>query len=90
MKVLPRPLLPPVRGQIRNPKMKSPGPGWISHDIHTDGVDNDRLSDSREFLNVKNVVLIGADGDIVVKYLCLDVVEEWMENVRETNLKFHI
>ena len=43
-----------------------------------------------EFLNVKNVVLIGADGDIVVKYLCLDVVEEWMENVRETNLKFNI
>ena len=59
-------------------------------DIHTNGVDNDRLSDSREFLNVKNVVLIGADGDIVVKYLCLDVVEEWMENVRETNLKFNI
>ena len=55
-----------------------------SNDIHTDGGDNDRLSDSREFLNVKNVVLIGADGDIVVKYLCL----EWMENVRETNLKF--
>ena len=58
--------------------------------IHTDGVDNDRLSDSREFLNVKNMVLIGADCDIVGKYLCLDVLQEWMENVRETNLKFKV